>query len=107
MPETTPEPEPEPGPDQPVPTSEEPAWRPTPQGTPYPAELPPFVEPPVPWESGEFPDEGRLPGTRRLWMAGGLAVAVLIATAPGQARHVSQPNTTAKKTAYQTPPHHP
>ncbi|MFE2315324.1 AbfB domain-containing protein [Streptomyces sp. NPDC059441] len=81
MPETTPEPEPEPGPDQPAPTSEEPAWRPTPQGTPYPMELPPFTEPPAPWESGEFPDEGRLPGTRRLWMAGGLAIAVLIATA--------------------------
>ncbi|MGW1760695.1 AbfB domain-containing protein [Streptomyces mirabilis] len=102
MPETTPEPELEPGPDQAVPTSEEPAWRPTPQGTPYPAELPPFVEPPVPWESGEFPDEGRLPGTRRLWMAGGLAVAVLIATATAIAVLDSNTDAASKNRANHT-----
>ncbi|MHA5050001.1 AbfB domain-containing protein [Streptomyces sp. SD15] len=68
--------------DGPAASPEEPAWRPTPHGVPYPAELPPFVEqPPVPWESGELPDEGRLPGTRRLWLAGALAVTVLIASA--------------------------
>ncbi|WP_405878998.1 AbfB domain-containing protein [Streptomyces sp. NBC_01136] len=102
MPETTPEPESEPWPDQPAPTSEEPAWRPTPQGTPYPAELPPFVEPPAPWESGEVPDEGRLPGTRRLWMAGGLAVAVLIATATAIAVLDSNTDAASKNRANHT-----
>jgi len=43
--------------------------------------MPPFAEVPMPWESDETVPEGRLPGTRRLWLAGGLAIAVLIATA--------------------------
>lgn len=83
-----PEMNPEPGPDQPVgsperpvPSSEIVAWRPTPRGAPYPAEMPPFAEVPMPWESDETVTEARLPGTRRLWLAGGLAIAVLIATA--------------------------
>ncbi|MFD6308736.1 AbfB domain-containing protein, partial [Streptomyces sp. NPDC060223] len=83
-----PEMKPEPGPDQPassaerpVPSSEITAWRPTAHGAPYPAEMPPFAEVPMPWESDETVTEGRLPGTRRLWLAGGLAIAVLIATA--------------------------
>ncbi|BBC37454.1 hypothetical protein SGFS_087480 [Streptomyces graminofaciens] len=29
------------------------------------------------WETGEAPDEGRIPGTRRLWLAGALALAVV------------------------------
>ncbi len=65
-------------------------------------ELPPFVEPPVPWESGEFPDEGRLPGTRRLWMAGGLAVAVLIATATAIAVLDSNTHAASKNRANHT-----
>ncbi|MFJ2833400.1 AbfB domain-containing protein [Streptomyces sp. NPDC087263] len=83
-----PEMKPEPGPDQPassaerpVPSSEITAWRPTAHGAPYPAEMPPFADVPMPWESDETVPEGRLPGTRRLWLAGGLAIAVLIATA--------------------------
>ncbi|MFE9766323.1 AbfB domain-containing protein [Streptomyces sp. NPDC005808] len=83
-----PEMKPEPGPDQPASSAERPvasseitAWRPTAHGAPYPAEMPPFAEVPMPWESDETLAEGRLPGTRRLWLAGGLAIAVLIATA--------------------------
>lgn len=83
-----PEKNPEPGPDQPAGSEERPtpsteiaAWSPTPQGAPYPAEMPPFARIPMPWEPDEAPEEARLPGTRRLWLAGGLAIAVLIATA--------------------------
>ncbi|MFI6337665.1 AbfB domain-containing protein [Streptomyces sp. NPDC050535] len=79
---------PEPGPEQPagsaespVPSTEIAAWRPTTHGAPYPAEMPPFAELPIPWGSYETVTETRLPGTRRLWLAAGLAVAVLIATA--------------------------
>ncbi|MEU5770765.1 AbfB domain-containing protein [Streptomyces asoensis] len=32
-----------------------------------------------PWESGWAPDTSRAPGTRRLWLAGGLAVATIVA----------------------------
>ncbi|MFC4501919.1 MULTISPECIES: AbfB domain-containing protein [Streptomyces] len=32
-----------------------------------------------PWENGWAPDSSRAPGTRRLWLAGGLAVATVIA----------------------------
>jgi hypothetical protein len=83
-----PEMNPENGPDQPassaerpVPSSEITAWRPTAHGAPYPAEMPPFSKLPMPWEPDEPLAEARLPGTRRLWLAGGLAIAVLIATA--------------------------
>lgn len=83
-----PEKNPEPGPDQPtgsaerpIPSTEIAAWSPTPQGAPYPAEMPPFARIPMPWEPDEAPEEARLPGTRRLWLAGGLAIAVLVATA--------------------------
>ncbi|MFI1734630.1 AbfB domain-containing protein [Streptomyces acidicola] len=34
--------------------------------------------PPKVWETGESPDQTRVPGTRRLWAAGALAVAVLL-----------------------------
>jgi hypothetical protein len=38
-------------------------------------------EPPrnQPWENGWVPDTSRAPGTRRLWLAGGLAIATVIA----------------------------
>lgn len=32
-----------------------------------------------PWENGWAPDSSRAPGTRRLWLAGGLAVATVVA----------------------------
>ncbi|MFE9447530.1 AbfB domain-containing protein [Streptomyces sp. NPDC006739] len=32
-----------------------------------------------PWENGWAPDTSRAPGTRRLWLAGGLAVATVVA----------------------------
>jgi hypothetical protein len=38
----------------------------------------PWTSPPKVWETGESPDQTRVPGTRRLWAAGGLAVAVLV-----------------------------
>ncbi|MFD5631648.1 AbfB domain-containing protein [Streptomyces sp. NPDC127072] len=84
MPATNPEPGAD-GPadstERPAPSTEIAAWRPTAHGAPYPAEMPPFAELPIPWMSDEAEAETRLPGTRRLWLAGGLAVAVLIATA--------------------------
>ncbi|MFF2994151.1 AbfB domain-containing protein [Streptomyces sp. NPDC057950] len=79
MPEISPDPER--GPDRPAPTPEEPAWRPTPHGARHPAEPPSFTGSPAPWPIGADPDGERLPGTRRLWLAGGLAVAVLVTTA--------------------------
>jgi hypothetical protein len=41
---------------------------------------PSWSTPPKVWETGVTPDESRVPGTRRLWLAGGLAVGVLIAS---------------------------
>ncbi|QFZ77031.1 alpha-L-arabinofuranosidase [Streptomyces fagopyri] len=79
MPEISPDPTP--GPDRPAPIAQEPAWRPTPRGAACPARPPSFTEPPAPWLSGVVPDEERLPGTRRLWLAGGLAMVILVATA--------------------------
>ncbi|MDI9834080.1 AbfB domain-containing protein [Streptomyces sp. KAU_LT] len=40
----------------------------------------PSPEPPV-WEDGWTPDTSRAPGTRRLWLAGALAVATIVACA--------------------------
>ncbi|MEU1531862.1 AbfB domain-containing protein [Streptomyces fagopyri] len=74
-------PDPVPGPTRPVPLAAGPVWRPTPHGAAFPAEPPSPAEPPAPWLTGAVADEERLPGTRRLWLAGGLAVAVFIATA--------------------------
>ncbi|MFE0508644.1 alpha-L-arabinofuranosidase, partial [Streptomyces sp. NPDC058964] len=34
-----------------------------------------------PWETGWLPDTSRAPGTRRLWLAGGLAMATIVACA--------------------------
>ncbi|MEU6066395.1 AbfB domain-containing protein [Streptomyces sp. NPDC047082] len=34
-----------------------------------------------PWQNGWFPDTSRAPGTRRLWLAGGLAMATIVACA--------------------------
>ncbi|MET9895765.1 AbfB domain-containing protein [Streptomyces sp. NPDC006465] len=73
MPEVTPGS----GPDRPGPSRELTPWRPTPHGAPYPVTTDLVPVPRGPWE--RTGDEGRLPGTRRLWLAGGLAVAVTIA----------------------------
>jgi hypothetical protein len=54
-------------------------WRPTPHGAPYPVTTDLVHVPRDPWASARADDESRLPGTRRLWLAGGLAVAVTIA----------------------------
>lgn len=72
-----------PGPndDRPSPSTEMAPWRPSPYGTPYPVRTDFAPESTAPWEPGRVADEDRLPGTRRLWLAGGLAVAVLIAAA--------------------------
>ncbi|MEU1404694.1 AbfB domain-containing protein [Streptomyces sp. NPDC005728] len=43
-----------------------------PENTPHPPQ-------PQPWESGWTPDTSRAPGTRRLWLAGALAVATVAA----------------------------
>lgn len=43
-----------------------------PEATPQPP-------PPPPWENGWVPDTSRTPGTRRLWLAGTLAVATVVA----------------------------
>ncbi|MBV1942977.1 AbfB domain-containing protein [Streptomyces sp. BV286] len=40
----------------------------------------PSAHPPKVWETGESLDESRIPGTRRLWLAGALLVAVLAST---------------------------
>lgn len=40
----------------------------------------PSARPPKVWETGEALDESRIPGTRRLWLAGTLLVAVLAST---------------------------
>jgi hypothetical protein len=42
-----------------------------------PTDLVPVL--PAPWDAARPDDEGRLPGTRRLWLAGGLAVVVAVA----------------------------
>ncbi|WP_406366797.1 AbfB domain-containing protein [Streptomyces sp. NBC_00645] len=73
MPEVTPGS----GPDRPGPSRELAPWRPTPHGAPYPVTTDLVPVPRASWERAG--DEGRLPGTRRLWLAGGLAVAVTIA----------------------------
>ncbi|MET7983315.1 AbfB domain-containing protein [Streptomyces sp. NPDC005281] len=75
MPEVTPGS----GSDGSTPSREIVPWRPTPRGAPYPvpADLVPASS--APWEAVRADDEDRLPGTRRLWLAGGLAMAVSIA----------------------------
>ncbi|MFD9463860.1 AbfB domain-containing protein [Streptomyces sp. NPDC060027] len=73
MPEVTPRS----GPDRPGPSRELAPWRPTPHGAPYPVTTDLVPVPRASWE--RTGDEGRLPGTRRLWLAGGLAVAVTVA----------------------------
>ncbi|MGW3665734.1 AbfB domain-containing protein [Streptomyces sp. NPDC005141] len=72
MPEVTPGT----GPEQPGPSRELTPWRPTPHGAPYPVTTDLVPIPRASWERAG--DEGRLPGTRRLWLAGGLAAAVTI-----------------------------
>ncbi|MEU4171508.1 AbfB domain-containing protein [Streptomyces sp. NPDC026665] len=67
------------GPDGSVPSREIVPWHPTPRGAPYPASADLVPVSPAPWEAVRAEDEEALPGTRRLWLAGGLAAAVTIA----------------------------
>ncbi|WP_406836771.1 AbfB domain-containing protein [Streptomyces sp. AHU1] len=76
MPEVTPGS----GPDGSIPSREIAPWHPTPHGAPYPVSTD-LVPTSRPWEPIGADDEGRLPGTRRLWLAGGLAIAVTVAVA--------------------------
>ncbi|WP_392968667.1 AbfB domain-containing protein [Streptomyces sp. LN245] len=75
MPEVTPGS----GPDGSTPSREIEPWHPTPRGAPYPVSTDLVPVSPTPWEALGADDEGRLPGTRRLWLACGLAAAVTIA----------------------------
>ncbi|MFF3407656.1 AbfB domain-containing protein [Streptomyces sp. NPDC002742] len=83
------------GPDGPALSREIVPWRPTPHGTPYPVSTDLVPVSPAPWEAVGQGDEGRLPGTRRLWLAGGLAVAATIAVVAViavQANHSDDPS---------------
>lgn len=75
-----PDSKPGPGPDQPAPESKSAQGRPprAAANTAYPQLL--AEQPPKVWETGEDLDGGRIPGTRRLYLAGVLAVAVLAST---------------------------
>ncbi|MER5402025.1 AbfB domain-containing protein [Streptomyces sp. NPDC002599] len=75
MPEVTPGS----GPDGSTPSREIEPWRPTPRGAPYPVSTDLVPVSPTPWEALGADDESRLPGTRRLWLACGLAAAFTIA----------------------------
>ncbi|MFF3449016.1 AbfB domain-containing protein [Streptomyces sp. NPDC002667] len=75
MPEVTPGS----GPDGSTPSREIVPWRPTPHGAPYPGSTDLVPVSARPWQAIGADDEVRLPGTRRLWLAGGLAAAVTIA----------------------------
>ncbi|MEV4040720.1 AbfB domain-containing protein [Streptomyces umbrinus] len=48
------------------------------------------------WETGETLDESRVPGTRRLWLAGALLVAVLASTVTAVVVLDDDPDTSAK-----------
>ncbi|WP_328772459.1 AbfB domain-containing protein [Streptomyces sp. NBC_00286] len=77
-----PDSKPGPGPDQPAPEPKGAQARP-PRAAARTADpkLPAAAEaPPKVWETGEDLDGGRIPGTRRLYLAGVLAVAVLAST---------------------------
>lgn len=58
-----------------------------------------------PWENGWAPDTSRAPGTRRLWLAGGMAVATIVACATAIAvseRHSDDGSATAAPSAEDT-----
>lgn len=48
-----------------------------------------------PWQNGWFPDTSRAPGTRRLWLAGGLAMATIVACATAIVVNRQAPDGTA------------
>lgn len=62
----------------------------------------PWSSPPKVWETGESPDQTRVPGTRRLWAAGVLAVAVLIGSVTAIALEERRPDDTARDRTGQT-----
>ncbi len=63
----------------------------TPGSAPDPSARPAKV-----WETGETLDESRVPGTRRLWLAGALLVAVLASTVTAVVVLDDDPDTSAK-----------
>ncbi|WP_326761136.1 AbfB domain-containing protein [Streptomyces phaeochromogenes] len=63
----------------------------TPGSAPDPSARPTKV-----WETGETVDESRVPGTRRLWLAGALLVAVLASTVTAVVVLDDDPDTSAK-----------
>ncbi|MFD8047992.1 AbfB domain-containing protein [Streptomyces chartreusis] len=54
-----------------------------------------------PWEDGWAPDTSRAPGTRRLWLAGGMAMATIIACVTAIA--ISERDSDGDSTAASTP----
>ncbi|MFE0250428.1 AbfB domain-containing protein [Streptomyces sp. NPDC059010] len=54
-----------------------------------------------PWENGWAPDTSRAPGTRRLWLAGGMALATIIACATAIA--ISERDSDGDSAAASTP----
>ncbi|MFI6282852.1 AbfB domain-containing protein [Streptomyces sp. NPDC050988] len=57
----------------------------------------PSARPSKVWETGETLDESRVPGTRRLWLAGALLVAVLASTFTAVVVLADDPDTSAKE----------
>ncbi|MEU5345548.1 AbfB domain-containing protein [Streptomyces sp. NPDC020766] len=57
----------------------------------------PSTRPAKVWETGETLDESRVPGTRRLWLAGALLVAVLASTITAVVVLDDDPDTSAKE----------
>ncbi|MFE9648649.1 AbfB domain-containing protein [Streptomyces sp. NPDC006365] len=75
-----PDSKPGPGPDQPAPEPKGAQGRPPRAAAKTADPQLPAEQPPKVWETGEDLDGGRIPGTRRLYLAGVLAVAVLAST---------------------------
>ncbi|GAB2962937.1 hypothetical protein GCM10023080_024460 [Streptomyces pseudoechinosporeus] len=75
-----PDSKPGPGPDQPTPAPKGALGRPPRAAANTADPQLPAEQPPKVWETGEDLDGGRIPGTRRLYLAGVLAVAVLAST---------------------------
>ncbi|WP_033317896.1 AbfB domain-containing protein [Streptomyces yerevanensis] len=75
-----PDSKPGPGPDQPAPEPKGALGRPPRAAANTADPQLPAEQPPKVWETGEDLDGGRIPGTRRLYLAGVLAVAVLAST---------------------------
>ncbi|MEY2243466.1 AbfB domain-containing protein [Streptomyces sp. BF23-18] len=98
MPEVTPGS----GPDGSTPSREITPWHPTPRGAPYPVSTDLVPVSPTPWEAVGADDEGRLPGTRRLWLACGLAAAVTITVIAVISVQANTPDVSSRHTGNST-----